>query len=59
MNLGTLEEPNLVKIAKDLGEYKEKVQDLLIQFRDMFTLTYKDMKRIPPYVCKHKMELQP
>ena len=59
LNLGTTEDPKLVKIAKDLGEYETKVKDLLLQFKDVFAFTYKDMKGIPPYVCEHKIELQP
>ena len=59
LNLGTLEDPKLVKIAKDLGEYGAKVKDLLLCFKDVFAFTYKDMKGIPPYVCEHKIELQP
>ena len=59
LNLGTLEDPELVKIAKDLGEYKAKIKDLLLRFKDVFAFTYKDMKGIPPHMCEHKIELQP
>ena len=59
LNLGTFEDPKLFKHAKDLGEYKAKVKDLLLLFKDVFAFTYKDMKGIPPYVCDHKIELQP
>ena len=58
LNLGTLEDPNLVKIAKDLGKYEAKVKDLLLQFKNVFAFTYKDMKGIPPYVYEHKIGLQ-
>ena len=33
LNLGTPEEPKLVKIAKDLGEYEAKVKELLLDSR--------------------------
>ena len=58
LNLRTLEDPKLVKIAKDLGEFEAKVKDLLLRFKDLFAFTYKDVKGIPPYVCEHKIELQ-
>ena len=57
--LGTLEDPKLVKIGKDLGKYEANVKDLLLRFKYMFAFTYKDMKGIPLYICKHKIELQP
>jgi hypothetical protein len=59
LNLGTPEDPKLVKIAKDLGKYEEKVKELLLKFKDVFAFTYKDMKGIPPHICEHKIELQP
>jgi hypothetical protein len=59
LNLGTLEDPKLVKIAKDLDEYEGKVKELLLKFKDVFAFTYKDMKGIPPHICEHKIELQP
>ena len=46
MNLGTTEDPKLVKIAKDLGEYEAKIKELLLKFKDVFVFTYKDMKGI-------------
>ena len=59
LNSETLEDPKLVKIAKDLGDYEAEIKDLLLQFKYVFIFTYKDMKGIPPYVCEHKIELQP
>lgn len=59
LNLWTFKYPKLINIAKDLGKYKEKVKNLVLQFKDVFAFICKDMKRIPPYVCKHKIELQP
>ena len=49
----------MVKIAKDWGEYETNIKELLLKFKDVFAFTYKDMKIIPPHVCKHKIELQP
>ena len=57
LNLGILEDPKLVEIAKDLGEYEAKVKELLLQNKDKFSFTYKDMKGIPPHVCEHKIKL--
>ena len=59
LNLGSPEVPKLVKITKDLGEYKAKVKELLLKFKDVLVFTYKDMKGIPPHICEHKIELQP
>lgn len=41
-----------------MGEYKAKVKELLLKFNNVFAFTYKDMKRMPPHVCDHKIELQ-
>jgi hypothetical protein len=39
-------------------KYKAKVKDLLLIFKDVFAFTHKDIKKIPPHICKHKIELQ-
>ena len=59
LNLGTTKDPKLVKIAKDLGEIEAKVKESLLKFKDVFALTYKNMKGIPPHICEQKIELQP
>lgn len=28
-------------------------------YKDAFAWTYKDMKGIPPNICKHKIEIEP
>ena len=57
LNLGTPEDPKLIKIDKDLGDYKAQVKDLLLRFKDVFAYTYKDMIGIPPHICEHKIEM--
>lgn len=47
-----------VNMAKDSGEYEAKTKDLMLEFKDVFAFTYKDMKGIPPHMCEHKIELQ-
>jgi hypothetical protein len=33
------------------------VEQLLKEFKDIFAWTYKDLKRIPPKLAQHKIEL--
>ena len=47
LNLGSLEDLELVKITKNLGECEVKVKNLLLRFKDVFAFTYKGMKGIP------------
>jgi hypothetical protein len=34
-----------------------EVEQLLKEFKDVFTWTYKDLKRIPPKLAQHRIEL--
>jgi hypothetical protein len=34
-----------------------EVEQLLKEFKDVFAWTYKDLKRIPPKLAQHKIEL--
>ncbi len=58
LNLGTNAKPQLVKINAQLETCKVlEVKQLLKEFKDVFTWTYKDLKRIPPKLAQHKIEL--
>jgi len=35
-----------------------ELEQLLKEFKDVFTWTYKDLKRIPPKLAQHKIELE-
>ncbi len=58
LNLGTNAEPQMVKINAQLEIVKVlELQQLLKEFKDVFAWTYKDLKRIPPKLAQHKIEL--
>ena len=53
------EEPKLVYIAKDLcSKEEQEVIQLLIDYRDVFALSFKDLKGVDPAVCQHTIPLQ-
>jgi hypothetical protein len=57
-NLGTNEEPHMVKINAQLETCKVlEVEQLLKEFKSVFAWTYKDLKRIPPKLAQHRIEL--
>ncbi len=57
-NMGTNVEPQLMKIIAQLEiEKMFKVEQLLKEFKDVFTWTYKNLKGIPPKLTQHKIEL--
>ena len=59
MNLGTTEEPSMVKVSKRLDkDMKEKLQKLLEEFKDVFAWSYKDMKGIDPQFYQHRIDLK-
>jgi hypothetical protein len=56
--MGTNVEPQLMKIIAQLEiEKMFKVEQLLKEFKDVFTWTYKNLKGIPPKLTQHKIEL--
>jgi hypothetical protein len=60
INLGTEEEPKMVRVGKDIEEkYEKKLIQLLKSYKDAFSWTYEDMKGIPPHICQHKIEIEP
>ncbi len=57
-NLGTYVKPHMMKINAQLETCKvSKVEHLLKEFRDIFAWTYEDLKRIPPQLTQHKVDL--
>ncbi len=38
-------------------QFQVKVKQLLIEFKDVFAWSYKELKGIPRLICKHKIEL--
>ena len=60
INLGTKEEPKMVRVGKDIEEkYEKKLIEVLKSYKDAFAWTYEDMKGIPPHICEHKIEIEP
>ncbi len=58
LDLRTNVEPHLVKINAQLETCKVlELEQLLKEFKDVFSWTYKDLKRIPPEPAQHKVEL--
>jgi hypothetical protein len=58
LNLGINAKPQLVKINAQLETCKMlEVEQLLKEFKDVFAWTYKDLKRTPPKLAQHKIEL--
>jgi len=58
LNLGTNLESQIVKINAQLEIVRVlEVEQLLKEFKDDFAWTYKYLKRIPPKLAQHKIEL--
>ena len=58
------EEPKPIKIAQDLTSKEESLLlQTLIEYRDVFAWTYKDLKGVDPTICQHtipmKLEAKP
>ena len=59
INLGTTEDPKMVRIGKELDPaYEEQLIEILMDYKDVFTWTYEDMKGIPPHICEHKIDIE-
>lgn len=59
LNLGTQEDPKNVRISINLtGQFKEELQELLKEFKDIFAWHYTDMKGVDPRFCQHKINLK-
>jgi len=58
LNLRTDAKPQLKKINAQLeiGKMLE-VEQVLKEFKDVFAWTYNDLKRIPPKLTQHKIEM--
>ena len=58
-NIGTPEEPKLVKLSKSLTEEQRiRYTDLLREFADVFVWTYEDLKTYDTSVIEHKIPLK-
>jgi hypothetical protein len=53
-----MENPQTIKVnAQSTKENMNSMKKLLLEYKDMFTWTYKDLKGIPPKLAQHCIEL--
>ena len=56
--LGTIKEPHLVNVAKEIPlEEKTAMVVLLKEFKDVFSQSYEDMKGLNPKLYQHRIHL--
>lgn len=59
LNLGTLENPKIVKISVHVeGQFKIDLNQLLMEFKDIFAWQYTHMKGVDSSFCMHKINLK-
>ena len=59
MNLNTQEDPQTVRVSAGLDEdFKHRLRELLMEFKDIFAWKYTDMKGIDPSFCQHRINLK-
>ena len=57
INLGNDENPHLIKIGSTLNEKERKdLQELLMEFQEVFAWSYEDMPRIDPMIAQHHID---
>ena len=58
VDLGTMDKPRPVKVAKKLPDEEKKVMvTLLTDFRDVFAWSYEDMRGLDPQLYQHQIHL--
>ena len=58
-NLGIEDDPKMVKVSVHIdGKFKEDLKALLVEFKDVFSWEYFDMKGIDPLLHQHKINLK-
>ncbi|MCO5580005.1 hypothetical protein L7F22_033871 [Adiantum nelumboides] len=59
LNLNTEAEPQLVRVSATLdNQFKAKLKELLLEFKDVFAWKYTDMKGVEASFCQHKINLK-
>jgi len=57
-NLGRKKEPKKVLINAILPSvFQTQIKNVLMEYRDVFAWSYKELKGIPRKICEHKIEL--
>lgn len=55
LNLGTIENPKVIKVSVNLDEeFKEDLKVLLQEFMDVFAWEYSDLRGMDPRVYRHQ-----
>jgi hypothetical protein len=58
-NIGTPENPNIIKLSKEIAtEKKDKYVSLIIKFFDIFEWSYEDLKIFDTGIIQHKIPLK-
>ena len=58
LNLGTVEEPRLVSVTKEMRSEEKAMHILLLtDYKDVFTWSYEDMKGLDPQFYQHQIHL--
>ena len=58
IHLGNDEDPCLIKIGPNLNEKEKKdLQELLMEFQEVFAWSYEDMPRIDPEIAQHHINI--
>ena len=58
INLGNDENPRLIKIGSTLNEKERKdLQELLMEFQEVFAWSYEDMPGIDPEIAQHHIDI--
>lgn len=60
VNIGTTDEPNMVKLSKSLSpKIKSKYISLMREFSDVFSLDYSDLKEYDKNIIQHTILVKP
>ena len=57
INLGNDENPHIIKIGSTLNEKEKKdIQELLMEFQEVFAWSYEDIPEIDPKIAQHHID---
>ena len=57
INLGNDENPHIIKIGSTLnGKERKDIQELLIEFQEVFAWSYEDIPKIDPKIAQHHID---
>ncbi len=58
INLGTTKNPQTIKVnVQSIEERLNSLKKLLLEYKDVFAWTYKDLKGIPLELAQHRIKL--